>query len=269
MKKKMIKIIASFTCGLVAISFAPIFSTSCGSNEPKVLPKILPSEVYEIDSKTNHLMGFKSEYDMSSDEWLEYDTMVIPSNVVAIEDRAFIIKDYNYDTVIPTSIKTVDMSECTKLTVIGETSFGLATSLTNVIFSKALTNIGVSAFTDTYNIESLFFPDPLKSIGDCAFGVANFNEHLNLKWVSFPAMLQNIDQEAFENTSVLEKIIWRDLSETGPIASIGYMCFYGAPNSGKIVSTNYKVYSSKDLCDWVKTNMEGIKDKDGWTPANK
>lgn len=75
-----------------------------------------------------------------------------------------------------TSLKTIDMSMCSRLTTIPDITFKQCSALTNVSFPPALTTIGSHAFENCSSLTEIRLPATIKTIGEAAFnssGVKN------------------------------------------------------------------------------------------------
>ncbi len=89
MKNKLLKTIASITCGLGIILSIPFAATSCGCSVKKDKP--LPEEVYKITDKYSRttLEGFTDEFIENQNDYKDYNTMQIPININNIIVDAF------------------------------------------------------------------------------------------------------------------------------------------------------------------------------------
>ncbi len=132
----------------------------------------LPYSVYDIDETTGVLNGFKSGIDLSQYDGI-CDTMQIPASVTSIGDNAFnnkipsFIKNLTFaDGSICSAINSiafnncssltsVDLFNCTNLSVISNVVFNTCTSLTSVNFPSSLQEVGSRAFFGCSNLSSI------------------------------------------------------------------------------------------------------------------
>ncbi|MDE6477442.1 MAG: leucine-rich repeat domain-containing protein [Mycoplasmoidaceae bacterium] len=148
MNKKLIKTIASITCGLGIVGSIPFASTSCGCSSEKI--NSLTQSVYDIDQTTYELKGFKDDFlnnpdsEIYQDNFKDCDTMIIPAKVTSIAINAFFT--YNYqtqrvETTIPEFITKLTFAKNSKCSLIGAGSFSNCSSLTSITFPSSLTYI--------------------------------------------------------------------------------------------------------------------------------
>ncbi|MDE6476830.1 MAG: leucine-rich repeat domain-containing protein [Mycoplasmoidaceae bacterium] len=129
MNKKLIKSIASITCGLGIVSSIPFASTSCGSS----YTNILPTKLLKID-ENGVLEGFVSTFNPNNYQNKRYDTIKVPKNVTGVSASAF---DYRYDPdACPTYIKKIDFSGCSNLVFLSYCCFRDFKSITSIDFSE-------------------------------------------------------------------------------------------------------------------------------------
>ncbi len=137
------------------------------------------------------------------------DTLVIPGNVETIGQCAF-RDEYGYRC-----FRTVDLSQASKLTSVGDYAFGTMKELETVTFaaaaeeSPALT-LGTGAFWENPRLKSVEFPANISVIGDYAF-----KSDTALESITFAAYgrdlkdegktkLKQIGREAFSGTAIGE-----------------------------------------------------------------
>ena len=105
-----------------------------------------------------------------------FESIVLPSTLTSIDDRAFMNNTNLKSIVIPASVTRISGSafkNCTSLesvtfnnglTVIGDNAFEGCTSLTSITFPETLTTIGNSAFRGS-GLTSVVIPETLKEVG--------------------------------------------------------------------------------------------------------
>ncbi len=111
-------------------------------------------------------------------------------NIVGIADGAF----QNC-----TALRTLELTNCTSLTSIGNDAFAGCTTLRNVNFPTTLTSIGERAFQNT-SISWLRLPEGVISIGANAF------ESTQITTLTIPASVTTIGANAFAGCSSLTKV---------------------------------------------------------------
>ena len=121
----------------------------------------------------------------------KFESLVVPKSVVTI-DQAF----YNANR-----LKTLSFEEGSELTTIGNSVFGLCTSLTSVDFTNAtkLTSFGTNVFQNCTFTEFVF-PENIQAIGAIFFdGCANL-ETVTLNKNFTPEMLYAFDSSGYTNS---------------------------------------------------------------------
>jgi hypothetical protein len=103
-----------------------------------------------------------------------------------------------------TTIKTLDLSSCINMTVIGEYEFDTCKSLTNIILptDNKITSIGYKGFYDCKSLMNVIIPNDVTTIGSCAF--CNCSA---LTEISIPASVTSIGSSAFKGCSSLIKVV--------------------------------------------------------------
>jgi hypothetical protein len=103
-----------------------------------------------------------------------------------------------------TKIKTLDLSSCINMTVIGDYEFDACKNLTNIILptSAKITSIGYKGFCNCGNLLSVIIPNDVTTIGSCAF------EHCGkITEVSIPLGVTEIGSLAFYDCPCLIKVV--------------------------------------------------------------
>ena len=102
-----------------------------------------------------------------------------------------------------TSIKDIDMESdalLSKITKIGDKAFNSST-IESIIFPETLKTIGKSAFANTDNLSSVTLPEGLTAIEDGVFSVSN------LASINIPKSVTSIGNESFLSCNNLKEII--------------------------------------------------------------
>ena len=140
--------------------------------------------------------------------------LIIPSNITQIQTSAF----------SDTNITSLDLSNATNLTTIGESAFSDCRNLTgDLVIPSSVTSIGNRAFDDT-KITSLDLSQPtsLTNIGDNAF---LFCSNLTGN-ITIPSNMTSIGISAFFHTNITSL----DLSNATNLTTIGESAFSGCRN---------------------------------------
>jgi len=112
--------------------------------------------------------------------------------VVAVANNAF---KYNYN------ITSIDLSECSSLTTIGNYAFASANKLTSVKFSSSITSIGNEVFSySALRSIDISICTNLATIGSYAFSSTG------ILLIKFPSNITSINSNAFANCSSLQII---------------------------------------------------------------
>ncbi len=236
MNKKLIKTIASITCGLGIVGTIPAIASSCGGqSETEEIINPLPEDVYNID-QNNVLKGFTSEFLDNPSAYSDCNTMLIPASVTSIVDNAFY---HNYASTIPSFIKKVTFAKGSKCNSIGSNTFARedysasTTTLILIDLSKcsSLTTIGSDAFRYNTSLASITFPSSLESIGETTFGSCR-----QLISVTFPSSLKTIGAYAFIGCNLLlNNIKWNAWAGN---TTLDPTSFSGVCRNGIVTVTN-------------------------------
>lgn len=82
----------------------------------------------------------------NASKYIHRDEAKLPSSIIDIQERAFF---GCFD------LKNVNLSECNRLSVIGNNAFGVCTSLKELKFPKGITKIEGNAFKSCINLEKI------------------------------------------------------------------------------------------------------------------
>ncbi len=95
MNKKLIKTIASVTCGLGIVSAIPFISTSCCKDKKDGIPDPVPAdrvdyphEIFKVDTDGN-CTGFKDDFDATSNEYAKCNTLYFSKDIKSFSEYAF------------------------------------------------------------------------------------------------------------------------------------------------------------------------------------
>ncbi len=159
------------------------------------------------NSLTSVNFGANSQIEIIGEEAFAQDpitNLVLPANLVSINDRAFI------------SLNTITLTIPASVTTIGSQAFSSSSSLQSVIFSEnsELETIGSYAFSDT-NITEIIIPNSVISIGDYTF--QNVTSLVSLTFES-GSVLEFIGSYAFNNTRIVSVEIPNSVNYLGNYA---------------------------------------------------
>ncbi len=141
MNKKLIKTIASVTCGLGIAGSIPFITTSCGSKS-SIDVKPLPYEAFQYSNvKDNTIIGFKKDFWNDPDNYRDCNAIQIPANIVAIDDSFTIASEKSY---IPSFITIIDLSLCKDLSSINYGFINYCTSIQHILISKSNKTFGLA-----------------------------------------------------------------------------------------------------------------------------
>lgn len=114
-------------------------------------------------------------------------------------------------------IESVDLSNATALTTIGENAFYGCSALKSIKLPDSVTTIGRYAFSNCSSLESISIPNSVTYIEDYAF---NNCQSLETVTISDSSKLKEISNYAFQNCSSLRSIVLPDT-----VTRIGYCAF--------------------------------------------
>ena len=176
-------------------------------------------------------------------------TIILPSTLKTIEDRAFQgIADLTEIT-IPASVTTlgtmafgssnleiVTFEEGNQITALSNSLFNSCTKLTTINIPKTVTTIGYSTFRYTYALEGITLPTSLTTIGNYAFAYSAITEIIGIensnletignyafshtKLGNFSSQAKSLGTGAFEICTALTEVSLTNLS------SLGQQAFY-------------------------------------------
>ena len=179
------------------------------------------------------------------------DTIVIPNEVLSIEDYTFKNNPDLKKIIIPVSTKSIGkgafvecknllhiemsdnveligehaFSKCTslesiklpaKISSIEQQTFSECTNLQNIILPQTISIIGNSAFSHCTNLENIILPEKLCHIGEFAFAYCN-----KLTNITIPNGVKNISDFAFTGCKNLENV-----TLSNNLEKIGNSVFY-------------------------------------------
>ena len=104
---------------------------------------------------------------------------------------------------VPSSLKTVIISNSSGVTSIGEEAFRDCTGLKNITIPNSVTSIGEMAFDGCSGLTSVTIPDSVTSIGRFAFSGCS-----SLTSVTIPDSVTSIGEHAFGDCTGLTRVIW-------------------------------------------------------------
>ena len=240
MNKKLIKTIASITCGLGIVSSIPFIISNCGSSSEDSLPlNVLPYKYLLIQENREGKMCFYGavlelvqEYTDNPEAFSQYDTIQIPAYVetarinslanfcglakkLTFEKKSKFIET-TYNCFSGSSLKSADFSNCTRLTTLAGNCFWGATSLSSVILPPNLSSIEQNAFGQCAALSSVTFPSSLTTIGSAAFYINTSQQDVGLKNITWDAW-QGADQMSLQSDSFQKVNTSGTVTVTNPI----------------------------------------------------
>lgn len=141
------------------------------------------------------------------------------------------------DLTIPDEVKINKKSY--KITAIGESAFDRI-GVTSVKLPKWLEEIGSRAFYNNYNLETIEFPNSLKTIGSNAFS------NCSLTSLNIPSSIENVGDNAFSSNYNLGVIV---INSQIPFI-LGSYPFYSGNNLMIIVMSSSSVETFKTAENW-------------------
>lgn len=95
MNKKLIKTIASLTCGLGIVSVIPFISTSCAEDKKIEIPDPTPTDrvdyqddIFKVDANGN-CTGFVDDFDATSEQYKNCNTLYFPKKIKSFTNNPF------------------------------------------------------------------------------------------------------------------------------------------------------------------------------------
>ena len=160
----------------------------------KTILNYAPSDVTDVDiiSSVKIIRGF-SETNYSFIKCatkLERVNFLDNSQLETIQDYAF----YSCS-----SLLSIDLSKCTKLTTIGMRTFNKCTKLNKVLFPESLVNLGQYSFSEDSSLTSITLPASLQYIGSCPF---HYCTELSKVKIPFNSKLESFPAQFFRNCKI-------------------------------------------------------------------
>ena len=174
---------------------------------------------------------------------------------------------------------SLDLSQTTGLTSIGNYAFMYCSSLTSVNIPDSVTSIGNGAFSGCSSLTSVNIPDGVTSIANTTFcgcssltsinipdkvtsiGIAAFGECESLTSITIPNSVTSIDKDAFRRCSNLTAIAIPD-----SVDSIGGMPFQNCTSLTELtVSEGNQTYKSYENCIYTKAEKTFVAAATGLT----
>ena len=125
------------------------------------------------------------------------------------------------------NVKSMDLSGCTKVTEILANEFGKCT-FTSIELPSSITRIGMNAFKECKNLQSIVLPDTVTIIDEYAFNSCSALTKISSKKgntvieYTLPSALTKIGQHAFGIDRELTKVIIPSLTNGSAIASSAF-----------------------------------------------
>ncbi len=229
MNKKMIKTIASITCGLGIVGLISTTSTSCNNHSwPK---NAIPKEYLNISNGILH--GFKDTFIPSEHINDGYDTLSIPKDVITIAQSAFDFEDH---TQLPSFVRNIMFEDNSKINSIEHYAFDFGSYTPDkIVLPEGLTHMD-SFYSYSYGMSTIVFPSTLNEIPN------HFLFDGENSWIS-NIIFNNIDLS--NNHNWLKKISSETFSSDSLISQ-GTIRVSGKSNSSSEEVLNYLIEHTKD-----------------------
>ena len=159
-----------------------------------------PNFVYEDDVLFN-----KDKSRIISFRNQNIESYVIPSSVTSIGEGTFSVCRSLSEIVIPSSV-----------TSIGDFAFSFCLSLSEIVIPSSVTSIGKGAFFRCHSLSEIVIPSSVASIGDRAFSFCD-----SLSEIDIPSSVTSIGDIAFSGCDSLSEIVI-----PSSVTSIGDSAFY-------------------------------------------
>ena len=159
-----------------------------------------PNFVYEDDVLFN-----KDKSRIISFRNQNIESYVIPSSVTSIGEGTFSVCRSLSEIVIPSSV-----------TSIGDFAFSFCLSLSEIVIPSSVTSIGKGAFFRCHSLSEIVIPSSVASIGDRAFSFCD-----SLSEIVIPSSVTSIGDIAFSGCDSLSEIVI-----PSSVTSIGDSAFY-------------------------------------------
>ena len=168
-----------------------------------------PNFVYEDDVLFN-----KDKSRIISFRNQNIESYVIPSSVTSIGEGTFSVCRSLSEIVIPSSV-----------TSIGDFAFSFCLSLSEIVIPSSVTSIGKGAFFRCHSLSEIVIPSSVASIGDRAFSFCD-----SLSEIVIPSSVTSIGDIAFSGCDSLSEIVI-----PSSVTSIGDSAFSGCDSLSEIV----------------------------------
>lgn len=228
MNKKLIKTIASITCGLGIVGLISITSTSCNNHSwPK---NAIPKEYLNISNGT--LYGFKDTF-IPTDHANDYDTLLIPKDVITINRGAF---DFDSDTALPLFVRNIMFEDNSKINTIQDFAFNFGSYTPDkIVLPEGLTQMGCF-YAYNNGISTIVLHSTLNEIP------SNFLFNGETLWIG-SIIFNNIDLS--NNHNWLKKISSVTFSSDSLLLT-GAIRVSGKSNNSSTEVLNYLIEHTKD-----------------------
>ncbi len=164
-------------------------------------------------------------------------SVTIPNDWDKIDDRMF----------EGSKITAIDLSECTKMTTIGQCAFYQCKDLVTVVLPESLTGIGYHAFSYCNALNNVTLPpnSPEMILGEYDYHGCIFEGSASLTTVTIPKDWETIGDKMFLGS----RITALDLSECTKLTTIEQNAFYGCADlktliiSDSVTGIGYKAFA--------------------------